>query len=1136
MGQIPDPSEQSVTGQLSLRLHGEHQPPPGAMGGAEVIGDSGSVIGTTAAAIAGTSTTTPPQPQPPPRPPAPLDCVAMAEKALRALLVSDGLDPTDCFELRIDYERNGYKQWQSGYFRPGDFRRMATIATEWSRKPDTRAVYFTLNPVKSIQYAVSPNSVKFAKGGGGQSSDDDVSKRHLLLIDFDPCRGGKQVSSTKEEKIVARTLAEKVVEWLTEIGFPGAVFSDSGNGYHALYRIDLPNNNESTELVKRFLYALDQKFSIVDECKVDTTVFNAGRICKLYFTMTRKGGNVPERPHRLSRVLTGPPTLEVVSRELLEKVSGTLPDDAGANGSTATSTAGGSGSGAGIAVLASDRFATVALGCIVKNDFSVQGQQGSNTCISAAGFLTHSCSMPADQALGLMRIWNQSNATPPWSDAELARKVEESFKNPRTTKPFGWFRDKFTDGKGGKGDENGDHGGARKGAGRKKKPAPSNQPLKAHPAAALYESPRVAKPGPPLPSPPTGKPLASLIAAGAAADSEGSPQVEPVAPLDATRSILEFPSIETINAEVEAQINAQDSSDDSADPSGDPFEPFKLGPHQIALSHVDQIVNNDALKRLHMCDNLYQRGSQLVVVIAGSGATPDGDQRIEELPHIVPLEESTLAHKLSEIAEYGWIEEDKDGVPCGFKPERPPLWHLKYVLAARQYPENVRKLQGISASPVLRRDGSIALCQGYDPLTRMYLALDKSLELDIPEEPTEADAFERIRILTELVSDFPFTTPAHRSGWIAGLLTSVSRHLMECAPLFLFDACVKGAGKSLLANLISWIALGRDMPGQKYPNENAECEKIITSFSLQGKPLVLLDNIDVQFGCSSLNSALTSASWTGRILGLSKMFTGSLRITWLASGINVVVQPEMSRRIVHVRMDPTDEAPEKRSSFKIENIVQHVRDHRGAYLSAALTILSAYLRAGKPVRQKLPTWGSFEEWSALIRGAIVWAGQPDPNETRNGLSEDSDSETGSIAGLFEALYQLTFDGGGYTVHEMLTQFSASDISDRFRDLREAVLDLCGVAAGKLPSPRSLGNNLKALRNRIVGDKRLTVYTGGQRKRYWRVVVIGSQHDVACDVNEDPVGGELAGEELAPVGGDATQFEFAFPGEFSLDRM
>lgn len=27
---------------------------------------------------------------------------------------------------------------------------------------------------------------------------------------------------------------------------------------------------------------------------------------------------------------------------------------------------------------------------------------------------------------------------------------------------------------------------------------------------------------------------------------------------------------------------------------------------------------------------------------------------------------------------------------------------------------------------------------------------------------------------------------------------------------------------------------------------------------------------------------------------------------------------------------------------------------------------------------RLPPWGSYEPWSDLIRGAIVWAGMPDP--------------------------------------------------------------------------------------------------------------------------------------------------------------
>ena len=112
--------------------------------------------------------------------------------------------------------------------------------------------------------------------------------------------------------------------------------ADSGNGGHLSVKIDLPNDNDSTDLVKRCLLALDYKFSN-EVVKVDTSTFNAARIWKLYGTVARKGSDVPNRPHRMARLLEVPKTLEVVTKKQLEALAATLPEvDAAVQNSSGT--------------------------------------------------------------------------------------------------------------------------------------------------------------------------------------------------------------------------------------------------------------------------------------------------------------------------------------------------------------------------------------------------------------------------------------------------------------------------------------------------------------------------------------------------------------------------------------------------------------------------------------------------------------------------------------------------------------------------------------------------------------------------------------------------------------------------------
>ncbi len=88
-------------------------------------------------------------------------------------------------------------------------------------------------------------------------------------------------------------------------GWPDPVAGDSGNGCHLLYRVDLPNDRESADLVQNVLKTL--AFLFDDEIvKLDTGVYNAARIWKLYGTVARKGDPIPDRPHRRSEILYVP--------------------------------------------------------------------------------------------------------------------------------------------------------------------------------------------------------------------------------------------------------------------------------------------------------------------------------------------------------------------------------------------------------------------------------------------------------------------------------------------------------------------------------------------------------------------------------------------------------------------------------------------------------------------------------------------------------------------------------------------------------------------------------------------------------------------------------------------------------------
>jgi hypothetical protein len=68
---------------------------------------------------------------------------------------------------------------------------------------------------------------------------------------------------------------------------------------------------------------------------------------------------------------------------------------------------------------------------------------------------------------------------------------------------------------------------------------------------------------------------------------------------------------------------------------------------------------------------------------------------------------------------------------------------------------------------------------------------------------------------------------------------------------------------------------------------------------------------------------------------------------------------------------------------------------------AGLSIPAAYVAAGRPI-QSLTPWGGFQGWSDLVRNSLVWAGLPDPGDTRQGLREKADDNTAMVHAILEA--------------------------------------------------------------------------------------------------------------------------------------
>lgn len=216
--------------------------------------------------------------------------------ALRVLVAPDQI-----VELRaLNVLRGkGRPHVEAGFFDADHLVEMATAALEIT--PFAKGVYFTLNPLNRDLLARRCNRVAWA-GSGELAKDKDVIKRRWLLIDADPVRD-PLISATDPEKAAAEHVIREVRQFLRGRDWPDPLLVDSGNGFHLLYRIDEPADDDGR--IQRLLSAIAARFDTA-EVKIDCSVFNPARICKLPGTLARKGDSTPLRPHRRARILEWP--------------------------------------------------------------------------------------------------------------------------------------------------------------------------------------------------------------------------------------------------------------------------------------------------------------------------------------------------------------------------------------------------------------------------------------------------------------------------------------------------------------------------------------------------------------------------------------------------------------------------------------------------------------------------------------------------------------------------------------------------------------------------------------------------------------------------------------------------------------
>lgn len=477
------------------------------------------------------------------------------------------------------------------------------------------------------------------------------------------------------------------------------------------------------------------------------------------------------------------------------------------------------------------------------------------------------------------------------------------------------------------------------------------------------------------------------------------------------------------------------------------------------------------------CHGIFQRAGRLVRIIQAAGrefitATEQPKKRLvnrhDSSLIITDVEPVYLTELLTKNAK--WIKFDvrvskPKQIDC---PEK----ISKTLLARKQWKLPI--LRGIIQCPTLREDGTILEIPGYDESSGLFFDPGEAVFDPIPSNPTKEVAKEALNKLLMPLRDFPFDGKESKSVVVAAILTAIIRKSLPTAPLFAFSSPKMGSGKSLLADVVSYIATGK--PNSVIPPVDDEMEerKRLMGILLDGDPVVCFDNIERPFGSSALCSILTQTEYKDRILGETRTVSIPTNITFLATGNNLTFVGDLSTRVLLCKLDPKCERPEERPFS--ENLHEFIPQQRGILVNAAVTILRAYEVAGKPA-QNIKPFGRFEKWSNLVRSAIVWLDMSDPVDSRREI-ENSDPVRITLGNLYIAWVKAL---GNMSVKLKAVISKAQEDED----LKDALMEFAPDGRGGI-NTRVLGKKLSSFRNRIEAGFYIEKTGTNQGVDTWRI--------------------------------------------------
>ncbi len=431
-------------------------------------------------------------------------------------------------------------------------------------------------------------------------------------------------------------------------------------------------------------------------------------------------------------------------------------------------------------------------------------------------------------------------------------------------------------------------------------------------------------------------------------------------------------------------------------------------------------------------------------------------------------------------------------------------------------------LRGVMRVPFLRPDGSVCETPGYDRATGIMFDPCGGRFPQMPHV-TRQDAMQLAydaawRLLSPLRGyQFTTTTKDPDEEWdftdtgrtvaLSAFMTATAVHATPTRPSYLIDAAVFGAGKTMLAELPIIMLTGDDPALLSLADEERgtveEFNKQLDTSLLDGMGYVILDNANGdlnRFG--RLTVLQTARTIRVRLFGKLEKVDVDNNFIVLVSGNNVDTTGDSARRFLRSRIRTDVDNPDQQK-FDFDPRQEVIEDREQMCIDA-LTIMRAYQVAGAPPQGGRP-YGSFEDWTRVVRDALLWLGfsdiiasnddarTADPTVDRirrfiNGWSTAALTGTFAVKGLID---EVMGEAAAAAVHAASgpQAVSAANVAKmaamaRCRALRDVMLEVAADARNSSTvNETRLGKWLGRVNDRQVGGKRIHRKTVHSQRQY-----------------------------------------------------